>query len=227
MKSSYFKTLALALAVVAIKTSFTQAQGFVPPPPTPLNFTIDVSPDAVVAQWTPVGDNLMILTMDGAASISGPESAGTLTLQTPVDPNNEHFLTLVSQNWVGTSSPATDYIPRQQSQPATVQALYSFVNADSTGTMVTGYITFNPDGCGQRYVSAFAQPQESYFAQVDLPGTDSYLIYAKGFVTEGAGVTCGPLTVNTVNGAWPQGVRVVATYQNTGNADFSCTLTAQ
>jgi hypothetical protein len=225
MKSSYLKTLALVIAVVAAKTGFTHAQGFIPPPPTPINFTIDVSPDAVVAHWTPTGDNLMTLTMDGAASVSGPESAGTLTLQTPVDPSHEHFLTLVSKNWAGTSSPATDYVPVQQTPGVT--ASYSFVNASSTGPAVTGYITFNPDGGGQKYVEASVRSAESYGGQVDLRGTDSYLIYAKGFVTEGAGVTCGPLTVNTVNGEWPQGVRVTATYSNADSSDFSCTLTAQ
>jgi|SRR6185437_4640821 len=106
-------------------------------------------------------------------------------------------------------------------------ANYEFVNQSSTGPAVQGFITFtNLDNMAQVYVQALLGPHQTEQSQVAVPVATTYIIGAKGFITTGAGVECGPLLqVPAPRGYWPSQYTVVVSYIYAADpSKFKCSV---
>lgn len=112
--------------------------------------------------------------------------------------------------------------------PGMTNVNYQFINKSSTGPVVTGYITVTAVNiAAQHYVSANLGPRASQSGKFSIVSDFAYVIAAKGFISTGAGINCGPnQVIQTPTGQFPRRSKVVAVYQHAENpALFSCTLT--
>jgi len=207
--------------------SIARAQGYVPPPPTPVGFTVWVGSGSAVAHWTPVGTSTIRFTVtDTGASVTATDPAGAAVLL-HVNPSVAHRFTLIAENWGGSSQPAIyTYTPPSTSTP-TVQTVPFTVSTSSDA--VAGFVQINP-GTSQTYTIATrgshtgaltAYPSSAAYTvvasvyKVTIPQT-GYDEYNKCYIT-----------VSPTNGQFPGGHRITVKDFRTSNGILSCSVQLQ